>query len=145
MRILQFAFGQDKNNAYLPHSYDRNTVVYTGTHDNDTCRGWYETASEAEKDHFRRYMNVDGQNVAWDLIRLAFSSSADTVIVPLQDVMNLGTEHRMNIPGTSVGNWGFTFSFDWWWDGFTDGLKYLSELFGRNEKEAAKTAEESAE
>lgn len=145
MRILQFAFGQDKNNAYLPHSYDRNTVVYTGTHDNDTCRGWYASASEAEKDHFRRYMNVDGRNVAWDLIRLAFSSAAETVIVPLQDVMNLGTEHRMNIPGTSAGNWGFTFSFDWWWEGFTDGLKYLSQLFGRNEKEAPKTAEESAE
>lgn len=145
MRILQFAFGQDKNNAYLPHSYEKNTVVYTGTHDNDTCRGWYETASEAEKDHYRRYMNVDGQNVAWDFIRLAFSSPADTVIVPLQDVMNLGTEHRMNIPGTSAGNWGFTFSFDRWWEGFTDGLKYLSDLFGRNETEAEKTAEESAE
>lgn len=152
MRILQFAFGQDKNNAYLPHCYDKNTVVYTGTHDNDTCRGWYETAAEAEKDHLRRYMNADGQNVAWDLIRLAFASPADTAIVPLQDVLNLGTEHRMNIPGTSAGNWGFTFSFDWWWDGFTDGLKYLSELFGRNETEVPKDgenesnqAEESAE
>lgn len=145
MRILQFAFGQDKNNAYLPHSYDRNTVVYTGTHDNDTTKGWYETASEAEKDHYRRYMNVDGSNVAWDLIRLALSTSADMAIIPLQDVMNLGSEHRMNIPGTSDGNWGFTFSFDWWWDGFTDGLKYTSELFGRNIKEEEKEAETTEE
>ncbi len=135
MRILQFAFGQDKNNAYLPHSCDKNTVIYTGTHDNDTCRGWYATASEVEKDHYRRYMNVDGQNVAWDLIRLAFSSPADTVIIPLQDVLDLPTEYRMNIPGTSEGNWGFTFSFDLWKDDYIYGLKYLSELFGRNIKE----------
>lgn len=149
MRILQFAFGGDKNNAYLPHCYEKNTIVYTGTHDNDTCLGWYETASEEEKDHYRRYMNVSGQNAAWDFIRLAFSSAADTVIVPLQDVLNLGTEHRMNIPGTATDNWGFTFSFDWWQEGFTDGLKYLSALFGRNipeegEKEH-KQEEEAAE
>ena len=134
MRILQFAFGQDKNNAYLPHSYDKNTVVYTGTHDNDTTKGWYETATEAEKDHYRRYLNADGSNVAWDFIRLALSSPADLAIIPLQDVLALGTEHRMNIPGTATGNWGFSFSFDQWWDGFTDGLKYTSELFGRNQK-----------
>ncbi len=135
MRILQFAFGADKNNAYLPHSYDRNTVVYTGTHDNNTTRGWYETdATEAEKDHYRRYLNVDGSNVAWDFIRLALSSSADLAIIPLQDVLSLDTNHRMNIPGTAKGNWGFTFSFDWWQEGFSHGLKYTAELFGRNEK-----------
>ncbi|MDO4530869.1 MAG: 4-alpha-glucanotransferase [Bacillota bacterium] len=141
MRILQFAFGGDKNNAYLPHSYDRNTVVYTGTHDNDTTKGWYEAAPEAEKDHYRRYMNADGSNVAWDMIRLALSSSADLAIIPLQDVMALGKEHRMNIPGTSDGNWGFTFSFGWWWEGFTDGLKYHSALFGRNQKPAPEKEE----
>lgn len=145
MRILQFAFGQDKNNAYLPHSYDKNTVVYTGTHDNDTTKGWYETATEAEKDHYRRYLNADGSNVAWDFIRLALSSPADLAILPLQDVLALGTEHRMNIPGTSTGNWGFTFSFDQWWDGFTDGLKYTSELFGRNEKPVPEKEEKTEE
>ncbi|MBQ2879362.1 MAG: 4-alpha-glucanotransferase, partial [Anaerotignum sp.] len=131
-------------------SYDRNTVVYTGTHDNDTTKGWYAAAPEAEKDHYRRYMNADGSNVAWDFIRLALSSSADLAIIPLQDVLALGTEHRMNIPGTTEGNWGFTFCFDMWWDGFTDGLKYHSELFGRNqkpvpEKEEEKTKETAAE
>ena len=141
MRILQFAFGQDKNNAYLPHSYERNTVVYTGTHDNDTTRGWYDAAPEVEKDHYRRYLNVDGSNVAWDLIRLAMASSANTAIIPLQDVLALGTEHRMNIPGTTEGNWGFSFRFDQWWDGFTDGLRYTSELFGRNVKTAPETEE----
>ena len=134
MRVLQFAFGQDRNNAYLPHMYDRNTVVYTGTHDNDTSRGWYEVSStEAERDHFRRYMNVSGQDASWDLIRLAFSSPAIMAIVPLQDVLHLDTKYRMNIPGTTNANWGFSFSFDWWENGFSDGLKYLSELFGRNQ------------
>ncbi len=144
MRILQFAFGQEKNNPYLPHCYDKNTVVYTGTHDNDTTNGWYQAATEQEKDHYRRYLNVDGSNAAWDFIRLALSSPADTAIVPLQDVLSLGTEHRMNIPGTTKGNWGFTFSFDWWQDGFSEGLRYLSALFGRNEQ-AEKTTEETDE
>lgn len=147
MRILQFAFGQEKNNPYLPHCYDKNTVVYTGTHDNDTTNGWYQTATEQEKDHYRRYLNVDGSNAAWDFIRLAFSSPADTAIVPLQDVLSLGTEHRMNIPGTTKGNWGFTFSFDWWQEGCSEGLRYLSALFGRNEQtgKAEDTAEETDE
>ena len=147
MRILQFAFGQEKNNPYLPHCYDKNTVVYTGTHDNDTTNGWDQTATEQEKDHYRRYLNVDGSNAAWDFIRLAFSSPADTAIVPLQDVLSLGTEHRMNIPGTTKGNWGFTFSFDWWQEGCSEGLRYLSALFGRNEQtgKAEDTAEETDE
>ena len=144
MRILQFAFGQEKNNPYLPHCYDKNTVVYTGTHDNDTTNGWYQAATEQEKDHYRRYLNVDGSNAAWDFIRLALSSPADTAILPLQDVLSLGTEHRMNIPGTPRGNWGFTFSFDWWQEGFSEGLRYLSALFGRNEQ-AEKAAEETDE
>ena len=144
MRILQFAFGQEKNNPYLPHCYDKNTVVYTGTHDNDTTNGWYQAATEQEKDHYRRYLNVDGSNAAWDFIRLALSSPADTAILPLQDVLSLGTEHRMNIPGTTKGNWGFTFSFDWWQEGFSEGLRYLSALFGRNEQ-TEKAAEETDE
>lgn len=144
MRILQFAFGQEKNNPYLPHCYDKNTVVYTGTHDNDTTNGWYQAATEQEKDHYHRYLNVDGSNAAWDFIRLALSSPADTAILPLQDVLSLGTEHRMNIPGTTRGNWGFTFSFDWWQEGFSEGLRYLSALFGRNEQ-AEKAAEETDE
>lgn len=132
MRILQFAFGGEVNNPYLPHSYDRNTVVYTGTHDNNTSIGWYESATEQEKDHFRRYMNVSGEDVAWDMIRLAFSSSAQLAIVPLQDVMRLGAEYRMNIPGTMNGNWSFSFRFDFWTEDCTNGLLYLSRLFGRN-------------
>ena len=144
MRILQFAFGQEKNNPYLPHCYDKNTIVYTGTHDNDTTNGWYQAATEQEKDHYRRYLNVDGSNAAWDFIRLALSSPADTAILPLQAVLSLGTELRMNIPGTTKGYWSFTFSFDWWQEGFSEGLRYLSALFGRNEQ-AEKAAEETDE
>lgn len=131
MRVLQFAFGNDKNNAYLPHSCDKNSIMYSGTHDNDTTQGWYETATEAEKDHYRRYLNVDGSDVAWDFIRLAFASPAVFAIVPAQDVMNLDGSHRMNRPGIAGGNWGFRFDWSQWDEGFTKGLRYLAELFGR--------------
>ncbi|MCQ4935614.1 4-alpha-glucanotransferase [Anaerotignum propionicum] len=132
MRILQFAFGQDKNHPYLPHCYDKNTVVYTGTHDNNTTLGWYENAGDKEKDHFRRYMNVTGDAPNWDMIRLAFASPACFAIIPLQDVLGLGEKYRMNQPGTVEGNWCFTFTWDMWQVGCTEGLKYLSDLFGRN-------------
>lgn len=131
MRVLQFAFGNDKNNAYLPHSCDKNSVMYSGTHDNDTTRGWYETATEAEKDHYRRYLNVDGSNAAWDFIRMAFASPAVFAIVPVQDVLNLDGSHRMNRPGIAGGNWGFRFDWSQWEEGYTKGLRYLAELFGR--------------
>lgn len=131
MRVLQFAFGNDKNNAYLPHSCDKNSVMYSGTHDNDTTRGWYETATEAEKDHYRRYLNVDGRDVAWDFIRMAFASPAVFSIVPVQDVLNLDGSHRMNRPGIAGGNWGFRFDWSQWEEGYTHGLRYLAELFGR--------------
>ncbi len=131
MRVLQFAFGQDANNAYLPHIYEKDTVVYTGTHDNDTTKGWYEKASEKEKDHFRRYMNVSGENPSWDMIRLAFSSPAVLALVPLQDVLSLGSNYRMNTPGIAEGNWNFRFTWEMWKDSDTKGLRYLSGLFGR--------------
>lgn len=131
MRVLQFAFGNDRNNAYLPHSCDFNSIMYTGTHDNNTSRGWYAEATEAEKDHYRRYLNVDGSNVAWDLIRLAFASPAVFAIVPLQDVLNLDGDCRMNTPGVSEGNWGFRFDWSQWDEGYTQGLYYLATLFGR--------------
>lgn len=131
MRVLQFAFGNDRNNAYLPHSCDKNSVMYSGTHDNDTTQGWYASATEAEKDHYRRYLNVDGSNAAWDFIRMAFASPAVFAIVPVQDVLNLDGSHRMNRPGIAGGNWGFRFDWSQWEEGYTHGLRYLAELFGR--------------
>ena len=134
MCILQFAFGADKNNAYLPHMCKQNRIMYSGTHDNDTSKGWYQTATETEKDHYRRYMNVSGENVAWDFIRLAFASPAIFAIVPLQDVLQLDSTYRMNIPGVATGNWGFRFVWDLWKESDSEGLCYLSELFGRYTK-----------
>uniref|UniRef100_A0A832I420 4-alpha-glucanotransferase n=1 Tax=Eiseniibacteriota bacterium TaxID=2212470 RepID=A0A832I420_UNCEI len=108
MRVIQFAFGSPQD-PFLPHHHVRNAVVYSGTHDNDTARGWYATAPEAERDLYRRYTGRDGSDVAWDLIRLALSSVADTAVVPLQDVLDLGPEARMNLPGRPSGNWGWRF------------------------------------
>lgn len=115
MKVLQFAFCDGAEN-YLPHNYETNCVVYTGTHDNDTTRGWYEGSgpdyahydSEAlgrEHDKARRYLGVDGGNIAHDLMRLALRSVADTAIVPLQDILNLDNEARMNRPGAADGQW----------------------------------------
>ena len=109
MRVLQFAFGGDFRSPYLPHNYVVDTVVYTGTHDNDTCQGWYQTADEATRDHVRRYLARDGSDIAWDLVRAAWSSVAELAIAPLQDLLNLGNDARMNFPGKPQGNWGWRF------------------------------------
>ena len=105
MKILQFAFDSDAGNDFLPHNYPQNCVVYTGTHDNDTTIGWYNSAPEVEKHRLREYAKTDGSEVQWDLIRLGMLSVADQAIFPLQDYMNLDAEHRMNIPGTVGNNW----------------------------------------
>ena len=109
MRILQFAFGGATEDRFLPHTYVHNTVVYTGTHDNDTTRGWYQAATEAERDFCRRYLGRDGTDITWDLIRLAWSSVADLAVTPMQDVLDLGSEARMNLPGRPGGNWAWRF------------------------------------
>ncbi len=105
MKILQFAFESDSANSFLPHNYTQNCVVYTGTHDNDTTIGWYHTAPESEKHKVREYTRSDGSEIHWDLIRLGMLSVADQAIFPFQDFMDLGAEHRMNIPGTISNNW----------------------------------------
>ncbi len=108
MKILQFAFDSDETNSYLPHNFtSTNTVVYTGTHDNDTTVGWYydPDIAESSKNRVRRYANADGSRIHWDFIRLAYSSIAETAIIPLQDVLGFGTDCRMNRPSTKSENW----------------------------------------
>lgn len=105
MKVLQFAFGDDNRNPYLPHNYEPNAVVYTGTHDNDTTRGWFASCSPWEREHAQRYLAVSGDDINWDFIRLAFASVAALAIVPLQDVLGLGSEARMNVPARASGNW----------------------------------------
>ena len=105
MKVLQFGFAQ-MNSPHLPHAYDRRTVAYTGTHDNDTARGWYATASPDEQQRAAFYLGVGGDgDVAWAMIRAAFTSVAETAIVPIQDVLGLGSEARMNRPGDKARNW----------------------------------------
>lgn len=110
MKVLQFAFGDDSTNPYLPHNYDSpNVVVYTGTHDNDTTLGWYNSLGEEEKLKVRNYVAHDGSDIAWYVMRCAYSSIADMAVVPLQDPLRLGNEARMNVPGVTGGNWDWRF------------------------------------
>ena len=116
MKVLQFAFGEDARgvptgrNPYLPHNYEPEFVVYTGTHDNDTTVGWFAGLSEAERASALRYVGGDGREIAWDLIRLALQSVAEWAIVPLQDVLGLGSEARMNVPGRPEDNWTWRYA-----------------------------------
>ena len=133
MKVLQFGFDAGANNTHMPHNYSTsNIVVFTGTHDNDTSAGWYAAADEEIRDHFRRYLNCDGSDAAWDLIRLAFLSTANIAIVPIQDVLSLDSYYRMNTPGIASGNWQFRLRADHLHDHHAERLLYLSKLSDRN-------------
>ena len=103
MKVLQFAFAGDPKNPFLPHNYSPNVVVYSGTHDNDTTIGWFTSATGREQSFVKKYIGTDGKEINWDLIRLASQSVADMAIYPMQDVLGLGTEARMNLPGKPSG------------------------------------------
>ncbi|MGE3076936.1 MAG: 4-alpha-glucanotransferase [Dehalococcoidia bacterium] len=131
MAVLQFAFADDSTNPYLPHNHVKNQVVFTGTHDNDTTLGWYEKASAHERHRVRRYLSIDGSDIVNDLIRAAYHSVADTAIIPMQDVLELGSEARMNVPGRAQGNWGWRFTWDQLATGRVEWLDNLAEESGR--------------
>lgn len=131
MRILQFAFGEDERNYFLPHHYVANSVAYTGTHDNDTSVGWWNAAREHEKSFAQRYLNFDGNEINWQMINVLSGSAADTVIYPLQDVIGLNSEHRMNLPGTSEGNWEWRFSWEQLQPWYAERLAELSVRHNR--------------
>jgi 4-alpha-glucanotransferase len=108
MAVLQFAFSPAPRSTFLPYRHDRRLAVYTGTHDNNTSRGWFEDdANDAERDFARRYLAIDGDDIHWAMVRAALSSVADLAIIPHQDLAGLGTDGRMNLPGTIHGNWSF--------------------------------------
>lgn len=133
MKVLQFAFGADAENSFLPHNFAQPWVVYTGTHDNDTATGWYAVgATDAARDYARRYMRVDGSDIAWDLIRLAWASVANTAITQVQDLLSLGHEARMNTPGT-VGppNWCWRLAPGALRSEIAAGLRELNRIYGR--------------
>jgi 4-alpha-glucanotransferase len=113
MKVLQFAFDGNPDNPFLPHNIGPDSVVYTGTHDNDTTRGWFEALPEREKRVVWSYLGrfpCEAADVAWELIRLAWSSAATLAMVPLQDLLNLGSGARMNRPGSAEGNWSWRFT-----------------------------------
>jgi 4-alpha-glucanotransferase len=143
MRVLQFAFGGTSDNTHLPHNYDKATVVYTGTHDNDTVAGWFNCQPGAgstlsaeqldrERDYCRKYLNTDGAEINWDFIRAAMASVADLAIIQLQDVLGLGSEARMNIPASEQGNWGWRYTKDALTSESSNRLKDLAATYGRN-------------
>jgi 4-alpha-glucanotransferase len=114
-RVLQFAFDGHPDNPYLPDNYVPNTVVYTGTHDNPTTRGWYEELPDGQQRELRHYLERHGEErgeAAAALMRLAWSSEAALAMAPLQDLLNLGKEARMNVPGRAAGNWRWRFTAD---------------------------------
>ena len=117
MRVLQFAFNGEEDNVNLPDNYERDVVAYTGTHDNDTTVGWFNQLSEMEttdagktRDFCLNYLQSDGREINWDFIRAVLASVAGTTIIPLQDVLGLGSEGRMNTPNTTNGNWSWRFA-----------------------------------
>ncbi len=109
MNILQFAFASDAGNPYLPHNLPQNSIIYTGTHDNDTTVGWYEKREEEELRNLHRYLGPVDEPVHWALIRMAYRSVSNVAVIPMQDVLGLGSEARMNTPGKMGGNWTWRF------------------------------------
>jgi 4-alpha-glucanotransferase len=132
MKVLHFAFGSDAGNDFLPFNYPRNAVVYTGTHDNDTTVGWFDSANDQEKQNLLLYLgSVSPDGINWDLIRLALSSIANQAIIPLQDVLGLGTQARMNYPSTGEGNWIWRYRGEDLTEELSDRLKNLTKVYGR--------------
>lgn len=143
MRILQFAWGGDTKNIDLPHNYIQNCCVYTGTHDNDTTVGWFESQAgkgssrdakqiNKERDFCLKYLHSDGKEIHWDFIRAVLASVANTAIVPMQDLLGLGNDARMNLPASTSGNWQWRCRKDDISDEIAERLSDLIELYGRD-------------
>lgn len=131
MKILQFAFDSNESNDYLPHNYSIHSVVYTGTHDNDTTIGWFKKLKKQDRKVILEYMDTHGKNINWDLIRLAWASVALYAIVPMQDILSLGSEARMNTPGTPAGNWQWRFRKNSLHKNLAEKLKKLTRIYKR--------------
>lgn len=132
MKVLQFGFEAWPHDNFYPHNFKTtNCICYTGTHDNNTTVGWYEDVKEEARDRVRRYLNCDGGNVSWDFIRLAMSSIAQYAIYPMQDVLKLGSEARMNVPGVLGANWAWRFEKEDLQEWHAIELKKMTQLFNR--------------
>jgi 4-alpha-glucanotransferase len=131
MKVLQFAFSGGADNPYLPFRHSRNSVVYTGTHDNDTTVGWYRGIGTEEREAVEAYLGYPRELMPWPLIRCAMGSRAGLAIIPMQDILSLGSEHRMNLPGTTEDNWDWQFTWEQLSDELVSRLRACVELYGR--------------
>lgn len=132
MKVLQFAFGGDAANAYLPHNHKKNSIVYTGTHDNETTVGWYWNLDAKTRKHVKDYFNItDETKVNWTFIRTALASVADTVVIPMQDYLGKGNEARINTPSTLGGNWEWRMLPDVCTEELAKKIFELTKLYGR--------------
>jgi 4-alpha-glucanotransferase len=123
----------DATNNFLPHNYVHNTVVYTGTHDNDTSRGWFQFATDRERAFVQKYLKTDGREIHWDLIHAASESVADLALYPFQDILGLGAEARMNMPGKAEGYWEWRFKWTQVADWHAARPREVSAVHGRND------------
>ncbi|XP_051115304.1 4-alpha-glucanotransferase, chloroplastic/amyloplastic [Andrographis paniculata] len=129
MAVLQFGFGSDAENPHLPHNHEINQVVYTGTHDNDTIQGWWDVLPQEEKSNVIKYLGyIVEDDISWGLIRAALSSVAHTAIIPMQDILRLGSSARMNIPATQHGNWSWRIPKSKSFDCLTSEAKNLRDM-----------------
>ena len=132
MKVLELAFDSNEDNDHLPHNFERNCVVYTGTHDNDTTVGWFGQLNRKDQAYTKKYLNIkNAKHIAWDLVRLAMGSVADTVIIQMQDYLELGNEARINVPSTLGNNWNWRMQNDVCTGKLADQIRELTELYGR--------------
>ncbi len=131
MKILQFAFDGSPDNPYLPHNHEPLSVVYTGTHDNNTSLGWYQELSDEQRHFVRNYLGIEADPMPWPLVRAALASVARLAVLPMQDVLGLDASHRMNVPGVAEGHWQWRFDREQLLPEHSERLKAWVQLYGR--------------
>ena len=132
MKILEFAFDSREESDYLPHNYTKNCIVYTGTHDNETCRGWFDALPRSDKRFAKEYLGITySKDAVKAMIRAAFASVSDTAIIPMQDYLELGAEARINTPSTLGGNWVWRMRKDALSDSLCKGMYDYARIYGR--------------
>ena len=134
MKVLEFAFDDGADCLYLPHNFVQNSIVYTGTHDNDTLVGWIESMGEHTRNYTKAYLDLeedDMEKMVWALIRLALGSVAERAVIPMQDYLCLGTEARINVPSTLGNNWKWRLQKGQFTDELADRIRGISAVYGR--------------
>ena len=132
MKILQFAFDPREESDYLPHNYTANSIVYTGTHDNDTTVSWFEQLSRQDRAFAKKYLNIrSNKEIHWEFIRAALASVSDTCVIPMQDYLGLGGEARINMPSTLGTNWKWRMTDGQFTEELADRMYDMTKLYGR--------------